>query len=72
MTSQTDDTTPRPYRVAHSIPEICAATGIGRDRIYQAIRTGKLVARKYGRKTMILDYDLRSFLDALPKMEASS
>jgi predicted DNA-binding transcriptional regulator AlpA len=34
------------HRAAHSIPEVCAYTGLGRDSVYAAIRTGKLVARK--------------------------
>jgi hypothetical protein len=59
-------------RAAHSIPEVCAATGLGRDSVYAAIRTGKLIARKYGRRTVVLDDDMRAFLDALPKLGAAS
>jgi excisionase family DNA binding protein len=59
-------------KAAHSIPEVCAYTGLGRDGIYRAIRTGQLVARKYGKRTVILDHDLRAFLNALPEMEAAS
>jgi excisionase family DNA binding protein len=54
-------------RAAHSIAECCALTGIGRDTIYGAIRAGKLVARKLGRRTLIMDEDLRCFLKDLPK-----
>jgi excisionase family DNA binding protein len=57
-------------KVAHSIPEVCAQTGIGRDKIYQAIRNGTLIARKLGRRTVVLDSELRGFLEALPKMAA--
>jgi Helix-turn-helix domain len=71
-TTESDNTTARPYRVAHSIAEVCAATGLGRDRIYHAINAGRLIARKFGRRTVVLDHDLRAFLDALPKLEASS
>jgi Helix-turn-helix domain len=59
-------------RAAHSIPEVCAATGLGRDSVYAAIRTGQLVARKYGRRTVVLDDDLRAFLGALPKLEPAA
>jgi helix-turn-helix protein len=55
-------------KAAHSIPEVCAATGFGRDSVYAAIRTGKLIARKYGRRTVVLDDDMRAFLEALPRL----
>jgi excisionase family DNA binding protein len=54
-------------RAAHSIAETCALTGLGRDTIYCAIRAGKLVARKVGRRTLITDSDLRRFLESLPR-----
>ena len=38
---------------ALTIPEACAASRIGRTKIYQAIKEGRLVARKLG-KTLIL------------------
>jgi excisionase family DNA binding protein len=66
-TTQSDDAVLRPYRVAHSIAEVCAATGLGRDGVYDAIRDGRLVARKLGRRTVIVDDDLRRFLDGLPR-----
>jgi excisionase family DNA binding protein len=55
-------------KAAHSIPEVCAYTGLGRDSVYAAIRTGKLIARKYGRRTVVLDDDMRAFLEALPRL----
>jgi excisionase family DNA binding protein len=63
-------TTPRPQtigRAAHSIAECCVLTGIGRDTIYCAIRAGKLVARKLGRRTLVTADDLHRFLEGLPK-----
>jgi excisionase family DNA binding protein len=56
-----------PGRAAFTVAEVCAHTGIGRDSIYAAIRTGKLIARKLGRRTIITDSDLRRFLEDLPK-----
>ena len=55
-------------RRAHSIAETCALTGIGRDAVYSAIRDGRLVARKLGRRTVITDDDLRQFLNGLPRL----
>jgi excisionase family DNA binding protein len=54
-------------RRAHSIAETCALTGLGRDTVYAAIRDGLLVARKVGRRTIVVDDDLRQFLAALPR-----
>jgi excisionase family DNA binding protein len=54
-------------RAALSIAEVCAHTGLGRDIVYKAIRSGRLVARKLGRRTLITERDLRRFLDRLPK-----
>jgi excisionase family DNA binding protein len=55
-------------RRAHSIAETCALTGLGRDAVYAAIRDGLLVARKLGRRTIIIDDDLRQFLAGLPRV----
>jgi excisionase family DNA binding protein len=54
-------------RAAFSIAEVTVSTGLGRDTIYRAIREGRLVARKFGRRTLITDRDLQQFLDALPE-----
>jgi excisionase family DNA binding protein len=54
-------------RHAYSISEVSAVTGLGRDGIYSAIRDGHLVARKFGRRTIITDNDLRQFLAGLPR-----
>jgi excisionase family DNA binding protein len=54
-------------RLAYTISEACALTGLGRDAVYTAIRDGYLVARKLGRRTFITDDDLRQFLAGLPR-----
>jgi excisionase family DNA binding protein len=54
-------------RRAHSITETCSLTGLGRDTIYAAIRSGKLIARKLGRRTLITNDDLHQFLTGLPR-----
>jgi excisionase family DNA binding protein len=54
-------------RRAHSIEEICVLTGLGRDAVYTAIRDGRLVARKSGRRTIVIEDDLRQFLAGLPR-----
>lgn len=53
-------------RVALHIHEVCRLTGLGRTSIYSAIAAGHLVARKFGRRTIILLADLEMFLNKLP------
>lgn len=48
-----------------SIEEVCAATGLGRTKIYQLANTGQLKARKIGKRTIVLKDDLESFLNGL-------
>jgi excisionase family DNA binding protein len=49
-----------------SVSEACEVAGIGRTKIYEAISDGLLVARRYGKRTIILRDDLQQFLKALP------
>jgi excisionase family DNA binding protein len=53
-------------REALSVAEVCNATNLGRTKIYEAIAEGRLKARKYGKRTLVLMDDLRAFLSALP------
>lgn len=53
-------------KLGFSIEEAVEFSGIGRTRIFAAINAGQLVARKFGRRTVILRRDLESFLDELP------
>jgi excisionase family DNA binding protein len=49
-----------------SVIEACAVAGIGRTKLYHAIRTGDLVAHKYGKRRIILRKSLFEFLNNLP------
>ena len=55
--------------LAYGIDEACAAANVCRDKLYGAIREGLLVARKYGRRTLILEDDLKAFLQSLPRLD---
>jgi excisionase family DNA binding protein len=57
-----------PPIVAYSVPEAMLALGLCRDSIYRLIRDGRLVARKVGRRTLILASDLETFTRTLPKI----
>lgn len=59
-------------QLALTISEACAAARIGRTSLYAAIKSGELVAAKYGRKTLIRVDDLRAWLARLPKIAVNS
>jgi excisionase family DNA binding protein len=55
-------------RQAYRIPEACEAAGIGRTALYGAIKEGRLIAHKAGRRTIILHTDLVAYLASLPRV----
>lgn len=55
--------------LSYSIQEVRSITGIGQTKIYEAINQGLLLAKKYGRRTIILKDDLEDFLNNLPDMK---
>lgn len=52
-------------QLAYSIEDICKITGIGRTKIYEAMNSGRLKARKLDGRTVVLKEDLDSFLKNL-------
>ena len=52
--------------LAYSVPGLGAAAMVGKDKIYDAIRRGDLIARKFGKRTLILHPDAVRWLDSLP------
>ena len=55
-----------PPILAYGIPAACAASGLGRTRIYALIAEGKLEARACGGRTLIPAESLQVFLANLP------
>ena len=51
---------------AFTIKEVTAGGGGSRSTVYEAIKTGKLKARKRGRSTIILAADFTAYLENLP------
>ena len=75
-----DDQSPSPddtsgnyhSRLAHNIDEVSDVSGSGRTKIYEEIKAGRLKARKLGRRTLVLDHDLRDWLNSLPLAESKA
>jgi hypothetical protein len=55
-------------KIAYTISEAVQASGLSRSMLYVAIGHGELRARKCGARTLILDSDLRKFLQKLPRL----
>ena len=60
------------HKLGLSIDESCEISGVGRTKIYEAIGTSKLIARKVGRRTVILRKDLETWLENLPAVDFAS
>lgn len=55
--------------LALSTDEACEIGSFGKNTLYDAIRDGRLKARKIGRKTIILRADLEAYLHSLPTLD---
>jgi excisionase family DNA binding protein len=58
--------------LAYGIETFAEAVGVGRDAIYEAIREGRLTARKIGVRTIILHEDGEAWLRSLPAIRAKA
>jgi hypothetical protein len=52
--------------LAYTIAALCQASGIGRTKIYDDLKAGRLHARKHGKRTLILADEARRWLESLP------
>jgi hypothetical protein len=68
MTIPADQVSPFPHQVpfAYRIDEFVRLSGIGRTKVYEALKKGNLTAVKCGARTLILEESARRFLSALP------
>ena len=67
----TKTNSPQQPPLAHTIEGVSQSTTFGRTSIYEAIKAGALKVRKCGRRTVVLDVDLRDWLASLPTRDAA-
>jgi excisionase family DNA binding protein len=54
-------------RISFTIDELAESTGIGRDKIFEAISTKAMTARKAGHRTTLIEVDeAKRWLRSLP------
>lgn len=56
---------------AITIREFCDRYSVGRSTVYQEIAEGRLVACKVGRRTLITESAIQTWLDNLPTLKPS-
>jgi excisionase family DNA binding protein len=56
-------------QLALTVAEACVAARVGKTALYQAIACGDLVARKRGRRTLVLPADLKAWIAKLPAFD---
>ncbi|MBS1723117.1 MAG: helix-turn-helix domain-containing protein [Armatimonadetes bacterium] len=54
-------------KILLTVNEVCHATGLGRSKVYEFVRSGQLPILKIGRSTRIRAEDLATFLDRCKK-----
>jgi excisionase family DNA binding protein len=58
--------------LAYTIAEARLVARAGRSALYEAIKSGDLRAVKRGRRTLILEKDLRPWVENLPELSAAA
>ena len=59
---------PASERLADTVDQFCEVYTVGRTFTYDEINAGRLIARKAGKRTLILRTDSKSWADSLPKI----
>lgn len=60
-----------PPKRLYEVQEVIAITSLGRTSIYKAIGEGLLIAKKFGKKTLITAESLEAFIASLPLLSAA-
>lgn len=53
----------------NTVKDWCLITGSNRNRFYDELKSGRLKARKYGRRTIVLREDFEAWLKSFPPFE---
>jgi hypothetical protein len=56
-------------KIAYSIDDVVKLVGIGRSLLFEELAAGRIVAKKIGRRTVILETDLSAWLTSLPQKD---
>jgi ribosomal protein L25 (general stress protein Ctc) len=59
-------------RIAYPIEEAAVVAGVARSRMFEAVRTKKITARKAGRATIIEHHELVAYVRSLPTVGKQS
>jgi len=59
-------------QLAVSPAEAADLLGVGRSTVYKLIAAKSLIARKAGRRTVILTADIERYLESLPTVETKA
>jgi excisionase family DNA binding protein len=59
-------------KLAYTIPELSEATGVGRTRLYEEIKAGRLKISKCGQRTIITNDQAQAWLSALAGANAEA
>jgi hypothetical protein len=58
-------------KLAFTPAELAHSAGVGRTRVFEAIRDGELVARKAGTRTTLIEVEAaQNWIRSLPKRES--
>lgn len=57
-----------PRKLAYTIAEAAAASGLSDDTLYRKHHAGEITMRKAGRRTLIMAEDLQRLIQALPAL----
>ncbi len=63
INNQANDDAPRG---AFSVSDFCQWAGIGRTAFYEELKTGRLAAKKFGKRTLIPIAEAHRWLEGLP------
>lgn len=57
---------------ALTVRQFCSNYGIGQTKFYEEVATGRLEARRSGRRVLVTREAATAWLDSLPKIEPKS